>query len=90
MVVAGAVDPTTPAGPAGPDAASERAQARKEFRRLLFRRPGFIIGLVIVTFWLICTVAAESFVPYDAFDDFSLGHQPPSHRALVRDGSPWP
>ena len=33
---------------------------------------------MIVTFWLICTVAAESFVPYDAFDDFSLGHQPPS------------
>ena len=40
MVVAGAVDLTTPAGPAGPDGALERAQARKEFRRLLFRRPG--------------------------------------------------
>ena len=57
---------------------SERAQARREIRRLLFRRPGFVIGLVIVVFWLICTVAAERFVPYDPFNDYFLGHQPPS------------
>ena len=75
MAIAGTMDPTTPPDPS---AAAERAQARKEIRRLLFRRPGFIIGVVIVTFWLICTVAAESFVPYDPFDDFFLGHQPPS------------
>lgn len=78
MAIAGTVDPTTPAAPAGPGPASERAQARKEIRRLLFRRPGFVIGLVIVTFWLICTVGAEWFVPYDPFNDYFMGHQPPS------------
>jgi peptide/nickel transport system permease protein len=70
------VDPTNPASP-GPAAVSEKAQARRETRRLLFRRPGFIIGVVVVGMWLICALFGEYFVPYDAFNDFNQGHLPP-------------
>ena len=45
MTVAGAIDPTLPTAPSGGDAASERAQARRETRRLLLRKPGFVIGV---------------------------------------------
>jgi peptide/nickel transport system permease protein len=78
MAIAGTVDPTTPPTTPGASASSERAQARREIRRQLFRRPGFIIGLTIVTFWFICAVFGQFFVPHDPFNDFFLGHQPPS------------
>jgi peptide/nickel transport system permease protein len=76
MAIAGAVDPTQPV-PGGASPASERAQARRETRRLLFRRPGFLIGLGIVGFWLFCAVFGPYVVPHDPFNDFFLGHQPP-------------
>ena len=76
MAIAGAVDPAQPV-PGGASPASERAQARRETRRLLFRRPGFLIGLGIVGFWLFCAVFGPYVVPYDPFNDFFLGHQPP-------------
>jgi peptide/nickel transport system permease protein len=76
-MTAATLDPTNPASP-GPAAASERAQARRETRRLLFRRPGFIIGVVVVGIWLFCAVFGDKVVPYDPFNDFSKGHQPPS------------
>ncbi len=79
MTIAGTVDPTTPA-PSGPGvgAASERAQARRETRRLLLRRPGFIIGNIVVGFWFLCALIGPLVVPYDPFNDFSQGHLPPS------------
>jgi peptide/nickel transport system permease protein len=40
---------------AGPEAAT-RKQVRKEQRRVLFRSPGFIIGLVIIGFWILAAV----------------------------------
>ena len=76
-MTAATLDPTNPSTP-GPAAASERAQARRETRRLLFRRPGFIIGVVVVGIWLFCAVLGDKVVPYDPFNDFSKGHQPPS------------
>ena len=45
MAIAGTVDPTSPTTPGGAGVSSERAQARRETRRQLFRRPGFIIGV---------------------------------------------
>ena len=78
MAIAGTVDPTSPATPGGAGASSERAQARRETRRQLFRRPGFIIGVAIVGFWLFCAVFGQFVTPYDPFNDFFLGHQPPS------------
>ncbi|MEM9608391.1 MAG: ABC transporter permease [Actinomycetota bacterium] len=46
-------------------AAVERKRIRAERRRLLFRTPGFIIGLVIVGFWVLCAIAPGLIAPYD-------------------------
>lgn len=52
----------------------ERRSARKERWRLLRRRPGFIIGVVIVTFWVICAAFGTRFVPYDPFKDLDFSN----------------
>ena len=75
------VNPAPPAPMAAP-AASERAQARRETLRLLLRKPAFIIGNVIIIGWIICAVLGQRITPYDPFNDFSLGHQPPSSEHL--------
>lgn len=74
------VDPTVP-GPAAPSpvsgpsvlqqAAAERKQARTETWHLLRKRPGFIIGSVIVLFWVICAVLYDRITPKDPFRDLS-------------------
>ncbi|TPW13575.1 MAG: peptide/nickel transport system permease protein [Acidimicrobiaceae bacterium] len=46
---------------------AERKQARRESWRLLRRRPGFIIGMVIVVFWLVCAILEKRITPYDPF-----------------------
>jgi peptide/nickel transport system permease protein len=78
MAVAGAVDPTRPSVPSGADTASERAKARRETRRLLLRKPGFVIGSVVVGILVFCAIFGEYVVPYDPFNDFNQGHLPPS------------
>ena len=78
MALAGAIDPTGPATPGAGDAAAERSKARRETRRLLFSKPSFLIGLVIVSVMVICALFGPFFAPYDAFNDFSRGHLPPS------------
>lgn len=72
------VTPATPVGPTAGPARSERAQARLETARLLLRRPGFLIGNVIILFWLACAILGELIVPYDPFNDFATGHASPS------------
>jgi peptide/nickel transport system permease protein len=44
---------------------SERRQARRETWRLLYRRPAFIVGTVIVLWWVVCAVFGESIAPYN-------------------------
>lgn len=61
-----------------PATRSERAQARIETLRLLFRRPGFVVGNVIVLWWVICAIFGERIAPYDPYNHFDLGHLPPS------------
>jgi peptide/nickel transport system permease protein len=68
---------TTPS-PVGPAAASERRNARRETIRLLLRRPAFIIGNIIIIFWITCAVLGTRITPYDPFNSFSEGHLPPS------------
>jgi peptide/nickel transport system permease protein len=71
--------PVVPANPIEPVAGrSERAQARLETAKLLFRRPGFVIGNVIILFWLVCAILGELIVPHDPFNDFFTGHASPS------------
>ena len=64
--------------PVGPIEASERSKARRETLRLLFKRPAFIIGNIIIFGWIICAVLGTRITPYDPFNDFSAGHLPPS------------
>ncbi len=69
-----------PAPGTAPAPGSERAQARRESLGLLLRRPGFIIGNLIIGFWLFCAIF--QLAPYDALNDFDLGHQAPSLQHL--------
>lgn len=57
---------------------AERKQARRERWRLLRRRPGFIVGVVIVSFWVFCAFFAEKIVPYNPYDDRDARHIPPN------------
>ena len=75
------VTPGPPAPMAAP-AVSERSQARRETLRLLFRRPAFIFGNIIIIGWIICAVLGQRITPYDPFNDFSAGHLPPSAEHL--------
>ncbi|MEM8747312.1 MAG: ABC transporter permease [Actinomycetota bacterium] len=49
-------EPTGSDAATGPQAAT-RKQVRKEQRRVLFRSPGFIIGVVITGFWVVAAIA---------------------------------
>jgi peptide/nickel transport system permease protein len=71
----------TPA--AAPARGSERAQARRESLRLLLRRPSFVIGTTVLLFWVVMAVLGETIVPYDPYNDFHQGHQPPSGEHLM-------
>ena len=44
---------------------SERRQARRELLRVLRRKPSFIIGVVIVTIWVVCAVFPDALAPHD-------------------------
>lgn len=65
---------TTPATPTATPV-SERAQARRETINLLLGRRSFMVGLVILAFWLTCAILAifeVPFTPYDPFNGFDL------------------
>lgn len=47
--------------------AIERKQARRENWRLLRRRPGFIIGTIVVGFWVACAILYKRITPFDPF-----------------------
>jgi peptide/nickel transport system permease protein len=64
--------------PATPVAGSERAQARRETLVLLFRRPGFIIGNLVLIGWILTAILGERITPYDPYNAFAAGHLPPS------------
>ena len=81
-VASGPLAPTTPVAPGAASPISERSQARRETLRVLFRRPAFIIGCLVVLGWVLTAILGERITPYDPFNDFSLGHQPPSSAHL--------
>jgi peptide/nickel transport system permease protein len=45
----------------------ERMRARKERWHLLRRRPGFIIGAIILLFWIACAIGGVALAPHDPF-----------------------
>lgn len=66
----------------GVDRASERRQARKERLRLLLRSPGFIGGVIVLTFWVVCALLGDRITPFDPVLDRQAARQGP-------DGSHW-
>lgn len=65
------------------EARAERAQARRETRAVLLRKPGFLIGIAILAVWAVCALLGQRITPYDPFNDFALGHQAPSPEHLL-------
>jgi peptide/nickel transport system permease protein len=61
---------------------TERAQARREARAVLLRKPGFLIGVGILGMWTFFAIAGEAVTPYDPFNDFNLRHAPPGPEYL--------
>jgi len=64
------------------DAVAERRLARKERLRLLVRRPGFIVGLLILLFWLVCAIGGDKITPFHPLDDLGVSRQHPSAEHL--------
>jgi len=61
---------------------SQRSSARRERLLLLLRRRAFLIGLGVMIFWIVCAILGERITPYDPYNGFSLGRQPPSPEHL--------
>ncbi len=79
MTISATSSPSPTPAPVG--AVSERAQARRETLRLLFRRPGFLVGVALLSVWLTCAILAMlgvEFTPWDPFDDFDLARPAPA------------
>lgn len=62
---------------------SERSAARRETLKLLIRRPAFLIGCIVMLAWIVTALLGERITPYDPFNDFSLGHEPPNPNHLM-------
>jgi peptide/nickel transport system permease protein len=71
---------TTAVQARAPDAQdrSERRQARTERWRLLRRRPGFIFGVIVLVFWVVCAIGGERIAPYGAKQTGLPSTHPPS------------
>jgi peptide/nickel transport system permease protein len=56
-------------GIAAPAPGSEARAARTERLRLLLRSPSFIIGAIVIGFWVVCAVLGDRITPYDPIFD---------------------
>jgi peptide/nickel transport system permease protein len=52
------------AGAAPIDMRAVRRQARRERWKLLLRRPGFVVGVVILLTWIVCAIGGDRITPY--------------------------
>jgi len=57
---------------------TERSLARRERWRLLRRRPGFIVGFIILLFWVVCAVGGEWVSPHGPLETGFPASQAPS------------
>lgn len=63
-----------------PAPGSEARAARRERLRLLLRSPSFVIGSVVIGFWVVCAILGSRITPYDPIFDQTpdLGVSPSS------------
>ena len=54
---------------ATPTSRSEAGIARRERLRLLMRSPSFLIGSVVILFWVVCAILGDRITPYDPIYD---------------------
>lgn len=47
------------------DMAAERKQARRERLRLLYRSPSFVIGVIVLAFWIFCAIFPDVVARYE-------------------------
>jgi peptide/nickel transport system permease protein len=66
------------AGAAPIDMRAERRQARRERRKLLLGRPGFLVGALILLVWIVCAIGGERITPYSPFDPEFPPFRPPN------------
>jgi peptide/nickel transport system permease protein len=71
------------AGAAPLDRSAERRQVRRERWRLLLRRPGFIVGVIILLWWIVCAVFGTRITPYDPLADDYPPLEPPNADHLM-------
>jgi peptide/nickel transport system permease protein len=76
--------PAGPAMSASAVALTARRTARRETFRLLLRRPSFVLGNIIIIFWVTCAIGGRAIAPKSAFngDPFAT-HAPPSSQYLL-------
>jgi len=60
----------------GGEAANKKA-ARREKIRLFIRNPSAIIGIVILTFWIVCAAFGAQITPFDPYATDGISHDPP-------------
>ena len=65
-----------------PSSRAQRSSARRERLLVLVKRPAFLIGVGVMLFWIVCAILGEHITPYDPYNGFSLGRQPPSAQHL--------
>lgn len=76
--------PEQPALSTSAQALTARRAARRETFRLLRRRPEFIIGNVIVLFWVICAIGGRAIAPRDPLASVPTAtHVPPGEEYLL-------
>jgi peptide/nickel transport system permease protein len=61
-----------------PQHLSERRQARRERWRLLRRRPSFVIGSLMLVFWVVCALFGESIAPFSTETRTGGIYEPPN------------
>jgi peptide/nickel transport system permease protein len=54
---------------AGPAPRSESRAARRERLRLLLRSPSFVLGALVIGFWVFCAILGSHITPYDPVFD---------------------
>jgi peptide/nickel transport system permease protein len=57
------------AAPAPPSPGLEARTARRERLRLLLRSPSFVVGAVVILFWVACAVLGDRITPFDPLFD---------------------
>ena len=65
------------------DMRAERRQARRERRRLLLRRPGFVVGTLILLFWVFCAIAGDRVTPYHPINEYGPPSEGPNSSHLM-------